>query len=179
MPLPGHTIGCAVGSGERCDCAARTMIAPSNRPHQKSAPVHRCRFCGCTEDNAILHHGRACWWIAPGICSACAIAAGLKALAQEAARRPRAGVGVVVAAMVNPKTHSMREAAALLGVHAATLYRWDGKHPAPIRRAARDRRRRLTSEDIGLIRDWMLRIETATADLPSPAFAEAPAITAE
>ena len=68
--------------------------------------------------------------------------------------------GAAAAPTPSPKTHSMREAAALLGVHTATLYRWDGKHPAPIRRAARDGRRRFTGEDIEIIRAWMGKIET-------------------
>jgi len=35
-------------------------------------PVQRCRFCGCTNDNACLDEwGGACCWVADDVCSAC------------------------------------------------------------------------------------------------------------
>ena len=63
--------------------------------------------------------------------------------------------------------YNMKRAAALIGVHKLTLYRWekDGKIP-PAKRFARKNERVYTDEDIQRIREWKDRI-IDPAELPA------------
>lgn len=49
----------------------KTLMKPAR---ERSAPVRRCRGCGCTEDNCsrcVELTGEVCSWIGPDLCSAC------------------------------------------------------------------------------------------------------------
>lgn len=60
---------------EATAAALRAKPFPLQAPHAldfaRTAPNEgrRCRVCGCTDTNACVVDGLACYWIEPGLCS--------------------------------------------------------------------------------------------------------------
>jgi len=57
------------------------VAALRRRPSRRR--VRACRECDCTNDDACVIDGRACYWVEIDLCSACACPSPIAALAAE------------------------------------------------------------------------------------------------
>src|SRR5690349_5772136 len=81
-----------------------------------------CRVCGCTEDKACLTTAGPCWWVEPGLCSACA-ARHERALGRLGSRSPLYRMAVIIAFARQEYLLNASDLARLLEVSTKTVHR--------------------------------------------------------